>query len=264
MFYIHRGRLGNIMFQYACMYELANFYGAELIIDDEMAKNLSMFTLLSSRHTIQRYCQIDQIERIANRVKSYDARKKLIDLFNITDISRIFDWFENYRIFDHDTEEIKSLYTFKEHILNKAGRRLHDIRKKESSHSNVTLVGVHMRRKDRNRTDPLAFQYFLNALQYFRNKYYNAHFVVASDDHTYAVSQFNHTGDVTVLPLEAGFDGVAADLASLTLCDHMIISVGTFGFWAGWLGKGEVVFPDSSYYRTKCPVPAYWIPIKNH
>ena len=32
------------------------------------------------------------------------------------------------------------------------------------------------------------------------------------------------------------------DLAILTLCKHTIITSGTFGWWAGWLSEGEVVY----------------------
>jgi galactoside 2-L-fucosyltransferase 1/2 len=32
------------------------------------------------------------------------------------------------------------------------------------------------------------------------------------------------------------------DLAILTMCDHTIITSGSFGWWAGWLAGGMVVY----------------------
>ena len=40
--------------------------------------------------------------------------------------------------------------------------------------------------------------------------------------------------DVTVM---AG-NSAPVDIASLTLTDHMIVSIGTFGWWAGYLNPG--------------------------
>jgi len=34
------------------------------------------------------------------------------------------------------------------------------------------------------------------------------------------------------------------DMATMSLCDHVIMSSGTFGWWGGWLAKGTTI-----YYR---------------
>jgi len=33
-------------------------------------------------------------------------------------------------------------------------------------------------------------------------------------------------------------DDAAEDMALLAACDHIILSLGTFGWWAAWLGAG--------------------------
>ena len=46
------------------------------------------------------------------------------------------------------------------------------------------------------------------------------------------------------------------------MCDHLIISIGSYGFWAGFLNKGVVIYyngddkePHDAY------VPQTWIPM---
>ena len=101
-------------------------------------------------------------------------------------------------------------------------------------------------------------------MQYFRDKYPGCHFVVASDDHYYVMSFLGKFEDVMILPLELSRKGAATDLATLSLCDHMIISVGTFSFWAGWMVTGEVVYHDAEphYFKERCKVPDTWIPME--
>ena len=60
----------------------------------------------------------------------------------------------------------------------------------------------------------------------------------------------------------------------MTLCDHTIITAGTFGWWAAWLAGGTVVYladypRPRSYMERKVMIrrenyyPPDWIPIAN-
>jgi galactoside 2-L-fucosyltransferase 1/2 len=40
------------------------------------------------------------------------------------------------------------------------------------------------------------------------------------------------------------FCSVGHDLAVMSLCNHTIISHGTFSFWAGFLAGGSVISPN--------------------
>ncbi|XP_060587992.1 uncharacterized protein LOC132743491 [Ruditapes philippinarum] len=60
------------------------------------------------------------------------------------------------------------------------------------------------------------------------------------------------------------------DLAAMSLCDHMIISVGTFGWWGGWLAGGSVIYFNgypkpgseiSKYFVKDDFYPPFWIGI---
>ncbi|ELT99702.1 hypothetical protein CAPTEDRAFT_41243, partial [Capitella teleta] len=40
----------------------------------------------------------------------------------------------------------------------------------------------------------------------------------------------------------AGYHSQGEDLAILSSCDHVIMTVGTFGWWAGYLSRGQVIY----------------------
>ena len=85
-------------------------------------------------------------------------------------------------------------------------------------------------------------------------------FVMASDDPAWCHEHFGDNDSVTILDdnmrnsdsLGVGGDTgtsaaaaatvAALDLAVLSMTDHMILTVGTFGYWAAYLSGGEVVY----------------------
>ena len=177
-------------------------------------------------------------------------------LYNLTSTVTPFCQFEHYQYFVHDFEEICNLFTFKEEILHKANVSLSSTLN-NIIRSNVALVGIHVRRGNRRFKTNLAPQdYFTKAMDYFRQKYHNVHFVVASIDRMWVKEKLCPFSNVTLLP--AG-SSAATDMAALTLCDHVIMSVGTFGFWAGLLAGGEVIYFNGNdqvnYF------PPHWIPM---
>ncbi|XP_046555084.1 galactoside alpha-(1,2)-fucosyltransferase 2-like [Haliotis rubra] len=70
----------------------------------------------------------------------------------------------------------------------------------------------------------------------FRQKYID---LSATDDKNWC-RKYVVSSDIILMENSDPF----VDFATLTLCDHMIMTVGTFGWWAAWLGDGHAV-----YYR---------------
>ena len=105
------------------------------------------------------------------------------------------------------------------------------------------MVGVHVRRRDmlgfgpRNgfRVPPLS--YLGKASEYFRNKYGDVIFIVVTDDTVWCKEHLTIKDFVVAdaVPMEV-------HLALLTLCDHVILTAGTFGWWGGYLAGGDVVY----------------------
>ena len=80
--------------------------------------------------------------------------------------------------------------------------------------------------------------YFDTAMNYFRSKHNKTvYFVVVAEDKNWARSN--------VVGKDIIYSTSSEDLlklALLTLCDHGMISVGTFGWWAAYLTGGDVVY----------------------
>ena len=105
----------------------------------------------------------------------------------------------------------------------------------------VTRVGIHVRRGDHISLGYLRFppdQYFKNAMQYFRAKYGDIQFVVSSNDVEWCKKQsfFDEAHIITEN------HSSIQDMAILSNCDHVIVSIGTFGWWSATMSKGDVVY----------------------
>ena len=111
------------------------------------------------------------------------------------------------------------------------------------SRTGIVKVGIHIRRKQFNTTHwikmgygPPTADYYSKAMKYFQDKYSNVYFILCSDDIKWARRHI--VGDnIIYVPTHAA----EVDLAILASCDHVIISNGTYSWWAGWLCKGTTV-----------------------
>ena len=104
------------------------------------------------------------------------------------------------------------------------------------------------------------------AMDYFEKCFDNIHFAVCSDDPEWCKREL--TGPhITVV-----HNCVQQDFALLVQCDHLIITYGTFGWWAGWLNNGQVDYFDKPYggkqaFRNEQMLqnyfPEHWHPMGN-
>ena len=109
-------------------------------------------------------------------------------------------------------------------------------------------VGVHVRRTDFKEfssfwlPDLLNETYFLEAMEYMRNKYQAVTFLVVSDD-TECCRTHLQSEDVIIVTGHS----VAVDLAIMASCQAAIVDYGTFSVWGGILTRGEVVISKHTF-----------------
>jgi galactoside 2-L-fucosyltransferase 1/2 len=95
-------------------------------------------------------------------------------------------------------------------------------------------------------------KYIEEAMQLMEKQFNNVVFIVCSEDPDWCERNLI-AENRTVLLAKRHTDVV--DLALLSACDHVIMTVGTFGWWAGFLSGGQVVYfkdfpaPHSSLAR---------------
>ena len=138
-----------------------------------------------------------------------------------------------------------------------------------------TLVGVHVRRGDFLQDNPQAKgntvaskHYIRKAMGYFRKLYSNALFIVVSDGKAWC--RTNVAGKDVIFSI---FKEPVLDMAILSLCNHTLITSGTFGWWDRWLSGGTVVywkgFPRPGSFIEENVLfkgeyyPPHWIGIEN-
>lgn len=158
---------------------------------------------------------------------------------------------QSFRYFDVIATQLRKRLRFKSNLQVLASEALSQVRRERSLAAAVALVGVHVRRGDKTRDVSNApgsktnlvlpsLVYWQHAMRWHRHGHETTvHFVVVSDDPAWCKDQVVfQERDVTVLE-----DRRAAEaFAVLASCDHAIISIGTFGWWAGWLTGGVVTY----------------------
>ena len=153
-------------------------------------------------------------------------------------------YLQSWKYFAKYEDLIRREFTFQKHILDQVEKRVESLIPKTYTGFKFVRVGIHVRRGDMITHHVVQYgyttvdsNYITKAMEYFRDRYHKVLFVVCSDDIIW--SQQNIHGDDVVFA--EGGDYVS-DFALLATSDHMIMSVGSFGWWAAWLTNGTTIY----------------------
>ncbi|GAB6029659.1 fucosyltransferase 1 (galactoside 2-alpha-L-fucosyltransferase, H blood group) [Chamberlinius hualienensis] len=264
------GRLGNLMGEYATLLSLASLNGRPSFIKQRMAVELGTYFKITLP-------VLDpQFDQSTNWTSLW-----LDDWMstNYTNFSALYIQLNGYpcswTFYHHMRDRILREFQFHDKWKALAQQRLQGIRGNRTLP--LTYVGIHVRRGDYRHLMKRYYHgalanptFFELATDYFRKKYSNVVFVVASDDMNWCIRHINNNaGDVYFVggdkQLKPG-----VDMALLTSCNHSIITIGTFGFWIAYLTGGETIYlsnytwPDSEFlkvFKYKAFYLPNWIPI---
>ncbi|XP_053216131.1 galactoside alpha-(1,2)-fucosyltransferase 2-like [Podarcis raffonei] len=263
------GRLGNQMGEYATLYSLAKMNGHQAYICPAMHQYLS------------------PIFRITLPVLHAEVAKKIRwRNFGLHDwmsedykhikgkYVRLTGYPCSYTFYHHIRQEILQQFSFHDHIKEEANQYLQKLR---GQRQEVTYVGVHVRRGDYVYVMPKIWKgvvadrgYLEKAMNYFREKYPNPIFVVTSNGMEWCKKNINASRGDVYFSGDGRESSPGSDFALLAHCNHTIMTIGTFGIWAGYLAGGETVYlanytlPDSPFLKVFKPWAAFlpeWIGI---
>ena len=83
-------------------------------------------------------------------------------------------------------------------------------------------------------------------MEHFLSRYGRVQFIVASDDLPWVRENVRAPSGVKSdrvnVTYTAATHSPGQDLAILASCDHVIMSIGSYGWWAGWLSGGTVIY----------------------
>ncbi len=170
-------------------------------------------------------------------------------------------WCQSYQYFEGMDNDIRYMFLFSTSLKLKTQQTFLNILSSLTGNSptSVIFVGIHIARYlYANNIQLPHIDYFLNAMSHFKNKYINSRviFIVGGKDGKWAMQNLMNVTDTFFLH-GTGYE----DLCSLSLCNHTIISYGTFGWWAGFLTGGQVVFYHNILSERANFYPPYWIPL---
>ncbi|XP_033726213.1 galactoside 2-alpha-L-fucosyltransferase 3-like [Pecten maximus] len=257
------GRLGNWMFAYASLLGIAMKNNRQPFI----SRYSSLSSIFKLQHTMpwKPVCMEDFEEQYPCK---YDRSTENMPRVNLT----LKQYFQSWKYFEGYESEIRKEFTFWPNIYDDARKIF--LKYKGSNSNSSIYISVHVRRTDMMipSSTKLGFksaplEYINNAMNYMRKKFTGRTitFLVVSDDYVWCKKHL--TGpDTVVIPKNHQF----VDIAILSMCNHSIITTGTYGWWGAWLAGGHTVyyksFPEhgSHLYGEFDPVDFYppaWVAI---
>jgi len=132
-------------------------------------------------------------------------------------------------------------------------------------------VGIHVRRGDfltaraRLRGFTVASELYLQrAMRYFVQRFSRVQFIVASNDIQWCQKHVKFNNSNVNLTFSTGHSN-GQDLALLANCDHVVMTTGTYSWWAAWFAHGNTVYYSNypkrgSWLSTQMRNNDYYLP----
>lgn len=266
------GRFGNQMGQYATLLALAQLNGRRAFILPSMHATLAPVFRISLpvlAPEVER--RLAWQELTLNDWMSEEYAHLQEPVLKLTGFPCSWTFFHHLR------EQIRSEFTLHDHVREDVQSQLHRLRLGRTGARPRTFVGVHVRRGDYLEVMPNRWRgvvgdsaYLHQAMDWFRARHEAPIFVVTSNGMAWCRKNIN-TSQGDVVFAGDGYEGSPGrDFALLTQCNHTIMTIGTFGFWAAYLAGGDTVYlanftlPDSDFLKIFKPEAAFlpeWVGI---
>lgn len=203
--------------------------------------------------------------------------ERVLDLGEVPEkLLLLSGYFQSWRYLEYVEKELRCRLRFHERVWKAAERFLEEHRPTDWEMGTYVRIGVHVRRDDILKPRPQqhgyttpTMTYFQSAISYFRERHRRIHLVVTSDDIDWTKENFATLGTKNDVRLTFSENNTGpVDLAILTSCHSLVLSSGTFGWWAAWLANVTTVYfkdwprPGSileSHFKREDFFPPQWI-----
>ena len=285
-----RGRLGNILFQYAAGRALAIRNRTRLRLDlsnydltkrgayrDAIATLERNFSL--EAEIVQRSVPVTFVLKVARRLgvgplsnRAMTFREDVEQcgfeprVLSLHEGARLVGYFQSERYFADVAPAIRKELAFRGTLPAPAARVAEEIGACES-------VGVHVRRGDYIHSKRLAFVgsgYYIEAFRRMGENLGNPRFFVFSDDMPWCRENLRRDEIVHVEAASPDGDPLV-DMRLMSLCRHNVIANSSFSWWAAWLNAnpGKTVVAPENWFKepgkntrsVEAVIPERWIRI---
>ncbi|CAC5413513.1 FUT1_2 [Mytilus coruscus] len=243
-----RGGLGNHMFMYASLYGIAKKKNMTLVINEQDTINTVFKLNVLKLKNVKYICEQAVLVK-EKRPCAYD-----LETFNFDPSTpvKLKGYLQSWKYFKHFEKELRKQFVFKEEVKQKAKdvieKYTKEFTRNKANSENLKIIGVHIRRGDYLTTHNIKYgynvaskAYLQKAFDHFRSKYKNCLFLVFTGTNKEDIKWRDenvHGQDV----LKVAANDRNVDMCALTKCDHTIITVGSFGWWAAWLSNGTTIY----------------------
>ena len=240
------GRLGNCLFFFASASGIAHHTNKTLICNWCLSKLIHLLPKLERKY---RAPEIDKNFTFRTEKLMIKFDKDLLNLPKGN--AQLHGYLQSFKYFENIREIIfKSYSKINPEILKNVARykwKVQEQVRSVFSYHKPTTVCVHVRRGDLLSFKHLGYmtvpaEDIKFAMAYMEKKFSQVIFFVASDDPQWCQEHLKKKNVFL-----SNLTSPEEDYTLLQSCDHMIMTTGTYGWWAGWMTSyrgGEVM-----YYR---------------
>mmetsp|Transcript_2008 Transcript_2008/g.2955 ORF Transcript_2008/g.2955 Transcript_2008/m.2955 type:complete len:344 (-) Transcript_2008:161-1192(-) len=238
------GRLGNSMFQYASSMAIAQDFSKKLPNPSKLCMHpefdlpnlketfVGPFVDDCSREDVKTMWEIDDLAY----AKHHDITLPPCSGDRCT--FALKGYYQSWKYFDEYQKNVRDMFQFKPPILEKAREVMAAAQGQSQA---VITIGLHVRKGDMDHNghfylrDP-PVKYYESAMNHFRDQYGSIRFLVVSDNPDWCKAQsiFKDAQIISNTP--------AVDMAVLSMCHHVIVSRGSFGWWSAYLTGAEAIY----------------------
>ena len=277
------GRLGNILFEYSTSYCMAK-KTRHVVLITQGSKLLQLFSNITAIVVSDTYSS-NSVYPHVNEERPAKFSEHMETKLQYYGSVKLHGYLQSWKYLKGCTDDLRQQLTIRDEISSASQALLikltEELQRSDRNGTNVSptsssfvYIGIHVRKGDMDKPNLVKKGYITvnmtfiqHAMEYFKKKYLGRTvFVVISDDMKWCREHISQP-DVVF----AGSDNDLLDFATLVSCNHTIVSSGSYGWWAGWLTGGTVVyfskFPvkDSyigKHYSAKEYYPPNWIPME--
>ena len=278
IYYAFHSRLGNCLFGLASTLGIGfhNNRSTIFIMSPQLANLKELYPKVNMAIT-QNLPNITLIREKSIRIFSSEVFN-----LNTTAPVRVATFLQSFKyfndVFDVLYQQIFSQWNSK--LLSKAKTFIHNAEMKYLKEkgltqrvAKVTTVCLHVRRGDflseqntKKGRQVAPAEDLINAMRYIETKFNHTIFIVASNSIEWCQKHLNKHNVYF-----SQFESANQDFTLISNCDHMIMTVGTFGWWAGWLTswRGGIAMYYQQLFGKKTPtyrscnrhdfIPADWL-----
>lgn len=276
-------RLGNLLFDLAAVIFVAELAGRKAVLEKTMNIALEKVFKLNMER-VENLCPCHVIGESHHLAYDINTEKIAFNdptIWNKTILVAGFRQSWKYTL--SIERRLRKHLVFRDEIQNFTDNYFQEVIPSGWKRVGFVRVGIHCRRGDINVVQNFvkygytvpSETYFYKAMKYFTDKYSRVQFIVTSDDsnwtHAHIVNANNIPSNAINITYTAG-NTAGQDFAILSMCDHVIMSTGTYGWWAAWIAKGTTIYysdwprkgsPLAGQFKREDFFPPNWIPMAN-